>query len=95
MTDKEKIAQLEAEMVEIKQFLNKLMSQETLPFAVESAISTRLGGFRTTTSAKGVTSENQAVAEAGSATYSVMKPPDGFREMLIEGGSTIYIPYFT
>lgn len=45
-------------------------------------------------SIKGATSENQAVNEGGSSTYSVIKAPDAFLQITING-VIYYIPAFT
>jgi hypothetical protein len=42
---------------------------------------------------KTATSENQAVDEAGSNTYNVLRPPDGFDKATISG-TTHYYPYY-
>lgn len=53
----------------------------------------RYAGGTSRASSKGATTENQSVNEAGSATYSVLKTPDGFDEVTI-GGATHYHPYY-
>ena len=65
-----------------------------MPLEVEEAIKRRIGGLVLSTSAKSATSENQAVSESGSDSYSVLAPPDAFAQITVSG-ATIYIPYYT
>lgn len=46
-----------------------------------------------TVSAKAVSSEDQAVDEAGSATYNVLTEPVGWLQVTV-GGATYYIPRY-
>ena len=45
-------------------------------------------------SGKASGSENQVVNEGGAASYSVLKPPDGFDQATVNG-AVHYYPYFT
>ena len=45
------------------------------------------------TDGKSASSENQAVDEGATGTYSVLKPPDGFVKVIIDG-TNYYIPYY-
>lgn len=45
-------------------------------------------------SSKSPTSENQAVDEAGAASYNVLKAPDAFVQVTVNG-TLYYIPVFT
>lgn len=73
---------------EVYNFMNSLKGNPTIPFDVAEAFKLRLGSFGPST--KGVTSENQAVNEAGTSTYSVLKAPTGFK--LLSPG--VHIPYY-
>ena len=86
--------QMERMMEEVMRFLNKLMSTETIPIEVQSAFASRLGGIRLSTSAKDPTTETTTINESGSATKTALAVPDGFRSVIVEGGSTINIPYY-
>jgi hypothetical protein len=74
-----------------------LGNRAIIPFSVEQAFRDRLR-INTytplTTSSKSASSENQAVNEAGSASYNVLKAPDGFVEVVI-AGQIYYMPYFS
>lgn len=91
------IEQLQSQIDLLQAELNKLRNTTTIPFDVEQSFRTRLKInelARLAPSAKNPSTETQIVNEAGIATYSVSKPPDGFREFVV-GGSTLYIPYYT
>lgn len=93
----EQVKILQEKIVTLERRLNLLESTTTIPFSVEQAFRSRLeidtlAQFEA--SAKSATSENQAVNEGGSASYSVLKAPDGFRQNT-SGGTTFYIPYYT
>lgn len=80
----------------IENRLNMLESASTIPFPVEQAFRERfkLADFA---ELKGSTESpgdyDQAVDEAGAASYNVASVPDGFREFTV-GGSTLLIPYY-
>lgn len=84
----------------IEELENKVRSLEasyTISHEVDVAFRDRLGIndlTALTSSTKAASSETQAVAESGTASYSVAKPMDGFREFVV-GGSVLYIPYYT
>lgn len=88
--------ELQNQINELKQEIANLKSSTTIPYDVEQSFRTRLridNYAELATSLKSATSENQAVNEAGAATYSVLKPPDGFRQF-VSGGTVLYIPYY-
>lgn len=82
---------------EVYEFMQALQNTATIPKEVDGAIRDRFG-FRGLTplkgSAKGATSENVNIDEAGSATHIVLNKPDAFIEVAISG-TTYYIPVFT
>lgn len=87
--------QEQAQLKELIDFKRNLESSNTIPLTVDQAFR---GRFvippEVTTSTKGATTENQPVNEGGSASYSVLKAPDAFLQVIISG-STYYIPIFT
>lgn len=89
---------LQEQINELRQEIENLKSNSTLPKPVEDALRERLriGDFTTITTqvAKGATSENQSVNEAGMNTYSVLKPPDAFLLTTING-TAYYISAWT
>jgi len=87
MTPEMRIAQLENELKQLK-------ATATFPFEVEKAIKDRLGGVALVLSGKTAASENVLVNEAGVATHDVMRTPDNFLEIVVNG-TTYYIPAFT
>lgn len=85
----------EQKLNEVYDFIQSLKANATIPIEVDAAFRTRLAPtLDLVTSAKTAGSENQLVNEAGSAAYSVLKPPDGFDERE-DGGTTKYYPYYT
>lgn len=88
--------QIQAQIDNLQEQLDMLKANATIPYEVEQAFRTRLNIESFTAlaaSSKTAVSETQAVNEAGTASYDVAKPMDGFRQVNI-GGSTIYIPYY-
>lgn len=88
---------MQEQIDELKRKIEALENVTTIPFEVEQALRERLGiQYYSTIQAdsKSASSENQSINEGGVATYSVMKPPDGFVKTIING-STVYLPYFT
>lgn len=90
------LEQLKKEIAELKAWKRSLEMSHTIPLNIDRAFYDRL--IRNigvvVTSAKSSTSENQAVDEAGSASYSVLKPPDAFIQATVSG-TIYYIPVFT
>lgn len=85
----------EQKLNEVYEFIQSLKRSSSIPREIDQSFKERFlssfGGI--TTSTKGATTENQAVNEAGSSSYSVLKAPDGFVEVKISG-TTYYIPYY-
>ena len=79
---------------EMYQFMLNMRSSTTVPFDVAGALKARAGGITLTGSTKGASSEDQAVDEDGSATYSVLKSPDGF-DQRVDNGTVKSYPYYT
>lgn len=72
-----------------------LKAASTIPYEVEQAFRTRLASLvNLSSSAKGATSESQTVQEAGASTYGVLKNPDLYLQITVNG-TTYYIPAFT
>ena len=69
-----RIDDLTAMIEPLQRFALSLTSAADLPEDVQRSLILSL----TSISSKVATSENQAVNEAGAATYSVLKPPDRF-----------------
>jgi len=76
---------------ELMEFKRNMEDFRLLPSSVERAIKGRVSVV--TSSTKGATSEDQAVSEAGSGSYNVLKSPDGFVQVVI-GNATVYIPKY-
>ena len=88
----------EQEKQQLQELLNwkkSLESSSTIPLSIDQSFRQRFPtGSIINTSTKDATSENQAVDEGGAATYSVLKPPDAFVQVVVNG-TTYYIPVFT
>lgn len=79
---------------EVYTFMQNMKDFSRIPYSVDQALRRRLSGdLGLSTSAKSASSENQAVDEAGSATYSVLAPPDGFLKITINNVD-YYLPYY-
>ena len=91
------IEQLKNEIAELNRKIDLLYNSTDIPNNVEQAFRTR---FQLDTynpiivSAKSASSENQAVNEGGVAAYNVMKPPDAFIQITLNGAIK-YIPIYT
>lgn len=88
--------ELKLKIQEIEGFINRVKSQQiSYPMDDISAkiISDKISGT-VASSTKGATSENQAVNESGSGSYNVLKAPDAFLQITING-VLYYIPVFT
>lgn len=68
---------------DVEQALRTRFQLERLDVAASFSVSSKLAN-----------SENQAVNEAGAASYSVLNAPDGFVQATV-GGTTYYLPAFT
>ena len=84
------------QLAELLKWKSQMEASHSIPLNVDQAFRARFSVISTTiaTSAKGATTENQAVNEGGVATYSVLKPPDAFVQVIVSG-TTYYIPVFT
>lgn len=84
----EKVAQLE-------EIINSFFNSSTIPFDVDAAFTDRFLKKvpNVSGSTKSASSENQPVNEGGIATYSVLKPPDRFLQVVVSG-KTEYIPVY-
>lgn len=81
---------------ELMDWKQSLEMSHTIPLNIDQSFRGRFINdiIQPASSSKSATSENQAVNEGGSSTYSVLKPPDAFLQLQI--GTTIYyIPVFT
>lgn len=88
---------LEKRVEAVEKQLKDLNSFATIPFMVEGAFKERLKInllAKIIVSTKGLTTENQAVNEAGASSYSVLKPPDAWLQLTISG-TTYNIPVYT
>ena len=91
MTDAER----DNKINELYAFMQNLSQASSVPFSVEGALKERIGkAIGLSLSLKGADTEDVAVNEAGSSSYSVMGDPTGFLEVNI-GGIVYYVPYFS
>ena len=91
------IKELTIEVEKLKAEVNALKSFASIPFDTDKAFRERLGInslSKLLVSTKGATTENQAVSEAGAGSYSVLKPPDLFLQVIVSG-TTYYVPVYT
>lgn len=91
------IKKLQDEVAQLRENLKKLENSTTIPLEVDAAFRGRLNlnsVARLSSSSKSASSENKAVNESGSSSYSVLNPPDGFLQTKLNG-STIYLAYWT
>lgn len=87
---------MEERVKKLEDIIKLLMSSTTIPQNIDGAFRKRFNlddVSRVKKSSKGATTENKTVNEAGTDTYSVLKSPDGFLEVNING-VTYYIPYY-
>ncbi len=80
---------------EVYEFMKSWNNSATISTQNDQAIRARFFGSspELKASSKAAGSENQGVAESGSASYSVLSPPDGFDER-DDNGTTKYYPYY-
>ena len=86
---------LKQKIKKLEDFNQSLMASSSIPLQLDQAFRARfvsLGDI--TTSAKSASSENQAVSESGSSSYSVLKPPDAFVQVTLNA-TVYYIPVYT
>lgn len=89
--------ELQQKIEDLEKKLKLLEAGATLPKAVEDAIRERLRIdiiSAISTSGKSSVSESQAVDEAGVATYNVLKNPDAYLQVVING-TTYYLSAWT
>ena len=84
------------QLKEVYEFIQNLKRSSTIPLAFDQAFRKRFGigdaVLKRSTIAS--TTYDQAVNEAGSATYAVFDTPDGFLEY-VDASQTLYIPFRT
>ena len=88
--------QLQQQLNDLKEEMDTLKKSTTITRDVEQAFYDRfkMSTFATLSlSSKSASSENQVVNEAGAATYSVLKPPDGFEKRIVNGIAHYY-PFY-
>lgn len=89
--------ELQQKIEELERKIKFLEASATIPKPVEDAFRERLRLENVTAvfpSLKSAISEAQAVNEAGTANYSVLKNPDGFLQLTVNG-TLYYIPAWT
>lgn len=90
----EQINQLKNEIELLETELGKLRSATTIPFEIGQAFRDRLRDINViSASTKDKDTEDQTVDEGGTATYEVLKEPDGFLQATING-TPYYIPFY-
>lgn len=90
------LEQLKNELAELKQQFELLRSTTTIPYDIDRAFYERykmVEFARLSPSSKSATSESQTVDEGGTASYAVLKNPDGFEQREV-GGVLRYYPYW-
>lgn len=92
MDTTEQIKDLQNQINELKNMILALNNPASVPPEVLKALQLKLGVM--VSSGKTASSENQAVNESGSSSYSVLKPPDGF-DQRVDGTTVKYFPYYT
>jgi len=84
----------ETKLNQLLEWKVSLESAERIPLEIDNAFRARfLTSPVVKTSNKGNDSEDQAVNEGGVATYSVLKEPDDFLEVVVDT-VTYYIPVY-
>ena len=93
---KQRLEKLERENQELLNWKKSLESSHSIPLNIDQSFRTRLLTAPVIkASAKGNNSEDQAVNEAGSGSYNVLKEADDFLEVqLVAGGTIYYIPVY-
>ena len=87
--------ELKKQIDDLLAWKKSLEASYSIPLNIDQAFRSRfITTSGITTSTKSASSEDQAVAEAGSATYNVLKSPDAFLQVSING-AVKYIPIFT
>lgn len=89
----EDLEQIKKELEELKAWKKSLEFSHSIPLNIDQAFRERfVSSLQTST--KVASSENQAVDEGGTDTYSVLKPPDAFVQVRVSG-NLYYVPVFT
>lgn len=103
MNPEQRIAQLEGQVSALLQQVKALSSSASIPFNVEKAFRNRLGINHPVWKieydyAGTAVANNQAVNEAGSASYNVLAAPDGYLFITIpaedQDVATLGIPFY-
>ena len=85
------------QLTDLVEWKKSLETSSTIPLNIDQSFRERFTSDLTgtmTTSGKGATSDNQNVNEGGVAAYSVLKAPDAFIQVNLNG-PIYYIPVFT
>jgi len=83
---------LTREIEELRSWKASLEKSSSIPLNIDQAFRERFSTL--VVSSKTATSEDQAVNEGGVATYNVLKSPDKFLKITVDG-VVHYIPAFT
>lgn len=89
-----KMEELQEQINELQEWKESMESSYSIPLNIDQAFRARFSGASLANSTKSASSENQPVNEGGVATYDVLKPPDAFLQVNIQG-TVCYIPIFT
>ena len=81
------------QLKDLMKFKKNLESSNSIPLNIDQSFRDRFSFGALEESSKSSSSENQAVDEGGSATYNVLKSPDGFVETEVNG-VIIFIPKY-
>lgn len=84
---------IENRINQIEQELQALKSSESIPLENYEAIKDKLNAVSGNTNTTNASTETQAVDEAGTGTYNVAKPMDGFITISF-GGRNYKVPYY-
>ena len=85
--------ELQRQITELKAEIDSLKSSSTIPLEIGESMRVRLGAVEGQASGEATTTHKQAVDEAGTGTYDVAKPMDGFILLTIDGIAR-KIPYY-
>ena len=86
---------LDKRIADLEAWKASLEMSHSIPLNIDQSFRSRFTtSIGLSVSSKSATSENHAVNESGSGSYSVLGPPDEFLQVNING-VTIYIPAFT
>lgn len=88
--------EMEQKIIALEAVIKAMGNSNLIPFDVDQAFRDRLGIGDipvVQVDAKSASSEDQAVNEGGAATYNVLKSPDGWLSLEIEG-TTYVVPHY-